>query len=364
MKHITALALALVLALGVSTGTAASNAHAQSSGEAEDVALTLNLSAPDEAITSGDQVTLTFRITNVGTQPHSPDNHQIIFLPPELDFVSASDDWSSDDIQCEPGFRIGDHPGWNYSNAWTDHTYLNCNGGLYFQYLPQLDPGEYHTFTINTVANADFTDGETSLFAYHQPNSPEYNFADIINAFDDTFSSGANPADINTNNIVHYVYDAPAVSGSTPTTGGSGSNNSSSNAAGANTSSGSSQSSDATNSDSTSAADGSTLTTDSETSDESNKKAEVALDVRNSIPDRISREDDGMWEALLSGAYKNQFIAGFTILAGAAAAFFILRKRYITKIAAEKEYQKALKIKKLKLDSDVELKVDQESIMN
>jgi hypothetical protein len=306
---------------------------------AYDIALDLDISPTPSSIQNGTSVNLNITLTNEGENPLGPRSVHHVFLPPSLELTGVSTSISG--LNCAGAAPVSDYAEFNFDPKYESYTYVNCVGSGDF--LDVLLPGSSAVFTIQTTANASLTNG-TSVVVINAGNPDEVDYVDVASGLIDAVSNGGDPAEINSNNVASYTYSASATT-TTTASGTSGSSSDSSTSSNSVTNSGTSAGSGTTVA--SGAADGSSLVEDS-TSQDADEKAEVALDIRNSLPDRIGREDPGTWEALLAGTYKNQFIGVILILAMAAGAFYILRKRYIKKLTVEREYRRALKAKSIK----------------
>jgi hypothetical protein len=354
--------LFLLLIMGVALSSFIPLAATAQSTPTDDVALTISVSPSDTAITEGTEVDVIITITNVGTESTQIDMPDTVLLPPELTYVDLSYSWETGlftDTQFCDDLGVVSESGYNIYSTLSSHRMFNCYSMRYLNSLLVADPGESKNFTLHTVANQDWTDGTTSVVAVHEvgPQESASVPSDDV-AYFDLLDLAVDPAQIDSNNVDLYVYDAPTVttttttSGTSPGTGGSSQDSSDS------TTSDSETLAAGVGSDGTAAADGDSLLENS-ASDDPSDKVEVAQDLETTLPDRISRDDNNAWETLLAGGYKYQ-IAGFVLaLIIAASGAYVMRRRYLTKVEAEKAYRKALKVRALPEKKSEDEKVKQ-----
>lgn len=297
---------------------------------AKDFALSVTLSPSASTINSGDAVTLTYTITNVGTNSLAPILEEYVYLSPELTYQSVS----SPDfyLDCPDWYKL-DEIG-TYNPKYNGYSFAPCFGS---EGLTPLSPGGSYSFTVHTIAVSNFIDGTTQAFGFHYPSwfsedDRSTTLAEFINVAD----NGGDFATMNTNNLATYTYSAPpAITTTQPAPAGS--------ASGISDTKESSESGSVSNSTLESNA-GEALATESKDQLSVSDKAEVAIDKKLNVPDRISQSDKKHPRVGLSEKYKNEAILASIIGFVTAMISYFIRRRYLRTISKQRKFRSTLNV--------------------
>lgn len=310
-----------------------SSAHA---GVNDDIALSVSVS-PTAGISPGTGIDVTYTDTNVGSTTLAPRSVHYIIYPPELTYASFTT--SIPDFVCpypQPMSEIDLSFGPRFANHYLIYCYQDGQGA---DFLSPLAPGQSTSFTVHFTATNSFVDNSTTILGLNLGAPDEKDYNDFTLALQQAAENGEDPTSFPYNNIATYVYAAPVPVTTNVPSANTSSDTTTNTTQSSNTRPGAHASSNI-------GQDGSALLETDDTNDVL-KKAEVALDLRNSLPDRISRQDESTFEALLSGKYKNQLIGLGSVLAIGAVGFIFFRRRYLKKTDSNKEYRRALRVKQL-----------------
>jgi hypothetical protein len=311
-----------------------------------DVALTISTSASSSEINAGDDFDLSFTITNVGVNPINPVGAVAFYFSDHMTYnglISGYENSACVLPETDQEIFVGETQ--YFLGACSFDTVVHDG------YLAELPVGATYTLTLSMTALSDFENDMTDIVAFLLPGNPEDERWTLVNAIES--STGVEDvANIDSNNVAIFTYNyspgtvttAPSTPTTAPTTSEVPVATNNESDVLANVSDSTRTTLEVLGLETEDPQDGSNLV-DEAISQDSDEKAEVALDIRNSLPDRIGREDPGTWEALLSGSFKNQFILGTTILMFFFCVFYLFRTRYLKKVAMEREYRRALKAK-------------------
>ncbi len=292
-----------------------------------DTALSMSISPAASTIQNGTNVSLNFRITNVGQNTITPHGVLIFVIPPELNVTGIN-------FSYPTGFCVD--PQADAFDDYPDYTAHFCYSESDYYQIPQLSPGQFHSVTVSATATRSFTSNSTKILAFHHPGENEHDHEQYFQELDNL---NGDLSQATTNNSVLYTYTQSSPSTQTPN----------SNSSNQNTTQGSSTTSNnrASSSSNNNSGSGETgLVDETNSNGDTSDQAEVASEISERLPERVVSEDQGT-TAALAGGYQQILIIGGLLLTLATLVFYVLRKRYLKKLSTEKEYQKALKTKKL-----------------
>ncbi len=106
---------------------------------------------------------------------------------------------------------------------------------------------------------------------------------------------------------------------------------------------------------------GNDLANNSDGNSGASEQTEIAQEIRDRLPQRVSDEENSSISAFLSGDYLAQLLMAVSVLLLTTVIGFHYRNRYLTQLKAQKDYSKALKIKRIKIerDADIDLKLEE-----